>query len=144
MWKTKYLFIDKSASLLLCSPPHQITAKQSINEHSENELRKKRAQLFDPIKDFRKYQSKYRFKFIVTISIVNLTKSKKSADKHGVFQLKFNSDCLLNCRFSENHWKWYYHSNARRMDFTGGQKTWRDIENLEFGETLNGMTLERR
>lgn len=40
-------------------PPHQFTAKQTINEHSENELRKKRAQLFDPIKDFRKYQSKY-------------------------------------------------------------------------------------
>lgn len=44
--------------MLLCLPPFQVTAKQSINEHSENELRKKRAQLFDPIKDFRKYQSK--------------------------------------------------------------------------------------
>lgn len=51
-------FTDKSTSLLLCQPPYQVTAKQSINEHSENELRKKRAQLFDPIKDFRKYQSK--------------------------------------------------------------------------------------
>lgn len=50
-------FPDKSTSLQLCLPPHQITAKQSIDEHSENELRKKRAQLFDPIKDFRKYQS---------------------------------------------------------------------------------------
>lgn len=52
---------DKSTSLLLCMPPHQITAKQTINEHSENELRKKRAQLFDPIKDLRKYQSKYQY-----------------------------------------------------------------------------------
>lgn len=52
-------FLDKSTSLLLCLPPFQVTAKQSINEHNENELRKKRAQLFDPIKDFRKYQSKY-------------------------------------------------------------------------------------
>lgn len=52
------MLTDKSTSLLLCQPPYQVTAKQSINEHSENELRKKRAQLFDPMKDFRKYQSK--------------------------------------------------------------------------------------
>lgn len=55
-------------------PPHQITAKQTINEHSENELRKKRAQLFDPIKDFRKYQSTY----IYTIfSLIDCCKMKR-------------------------------------------------------------------
>lgn len=38
-------------------PPHQLTVMQSINEHSEHEMRKRRAQLLHPVKDFRKYIS---------------------------------------------------------------------------------------
>lgn len=52
------IHLDKSATLLLCMPAYQITAKTAINEHSENEMRKKRAQLMHPTKDFRKYLSK--------------------------------------------------------------------------------------
>lgn len=50
--------IDKSPLLLLCMPPHQLTVKQSINEHSEYEMRKRPAQILDPVKDFRIYISK--------------------------------------------------------------------------------------
>lgn len=45
---------------MLCLPPQQVTAKQLLNEHSENELRKKRASLFNPVKDLRKIQSTYK------------------------------------------------------------------------------------
>lgn len=51
--------LDKSASLLLCLPTYQLTAKKSINETGENEMRKRRAQLFHPVKDFRKYLSRF-------------------------------------------------------------------------------------
>lgn len=53
-----FCILDKSPLLLLCLPPHQLTVKQSINEHSEYEMRKRRAQLLHPVKDFRKYISK--------------------------------------------------------------------------------------
>lgn len=52
-----FAFLDKSPLLLLCLPPQQLTAKQTINEHSEFQMRQKRAQLLHPVKDFRKYIS---------------------------------------------------------------------------------------
>lgn len=55
-----FIYLDKSASLLLCLPAYQLTAKTSINETSENEMRKRRAQLFHPLKDFRKYLSMFQ------------------------------------------------------------------------------------
>lgn len=54
-----HFYADKSPSILLCLPPQQLTAKISINEHSEFQMRKKRAQLLHPVKDFRKYISKW-------------------------------------------------------------------------------------
>lgn len=57
--KLKFTFSDKSSNLLLCLPPSQLTAKKNLDKHIEFEIRQKKAQLLNPVTDFRKYISKF-------------------------------------------------------------------------------------
>lgn len=45
---------DRTATLLLCQPPNQLTAKKTLSENTEFEMRKQRSQILGP-QDFRKY-----------------------------------------------------------------------------------------
>lgn len=50
--------IDKTPTLLLCSSPNQLTAKKTLSENTEFEMRRQRTQILNT-KDFRKYLRKY-------------------------------------------------------------------------------------